>query len=302
MLNLVTDSGQIFAIRKDGQLKMTFRDFAGGWGEGQYGRFEPYEFGIAYKQGGGASASSKDNRLELYLGESDTSAAELSVRHNGNGTGAIIQARNNDDTDGIFLDFRNSAAPYVRWGNAGPYLIKHDSQTLIIRNDDNQTQSQRLWIASKFTPGGVREYVSIGVETPNRFCLRTGGYGGGSQRPLDIDGQTIQFQIGGTPQWIVDNDGLLKAGGTTSSYPAIKRVSASIEIRLANDSGLAPIKASIISTGSSTVSALPSAGTVGIGARAFVTDSTSATFGSAVSGGGTNKVPVWSDGVGWYVG
>ena len=51
-----------------------------------------------------------------------------------------------------------------------------------------------------------------------------------------------------------------------------------------------------------TVSTLPTA-TAGL--RAYVTDSTlaaSGNFGASVTGGGTNKVPVWSNGSGWYIG
>lgn len=55
-------------------------------------------------------------------------------------------------------------------------------------------------------------------------------------------------------------------------------------------------------TGSTTVASLPSAATVGAGARAFVTDATSTTFNAAAAGGGANKVPVFSDGASWKVG
>jgi hypothetical protein len=51
-----------------------------------------------------------------------------------------------------------------------------------------------------------------------------------------------------------------------------------------------------------TVADLPSAVDSGIGARAFVTDSSVTTFGSTVAAGGTSKVPVYSDGVDWKVG
>jgi hypothetical protein len=51
-----------------------------------------------------------------------------------------------------------------------------------------------------------------------------------------------------------------------------------------------------------TVATLPSAADSGVGARAFVTDSSVTTFGSTVSAGGANKVPVYSDGVNWKVG
>jgi len=54
-----------------------------------------------------------------------------------------------------------------------------------------------------------------------------------------------------------------------------------------------------------TVGALTAAATVGAGTKAFVTDSTSTLsshHGQAVVGGGTNFVPVFSDGTNWIVG
>lgn len=51
-----------------------------------------------------------------------------------------------------------------------------------------------------------------------------------------------------------------------------------------------------------TVANLPSASTVGAGARSFVTDATATTFASIVAGGGANGVPVYSDGTNWRIG
>jgi len=51
-----------------------------------------------------------------------------------------------------------------------------------------------------------------------------------------------------------------------------------------------------------TVGTLPSASTVGVGARAFVTDATLPVFGAAVAGGGAVPVPVYSTGSAWNVG
>jgi len=48
--------------------------------------------------------------------------------------------------------------------------------------------------------------------------------------------------------------------------------------------------------------ALPTAAAAGAGARAFITDGNTATFGSQVSGSGANAVPVYSDGTNWFVG
>ena len=54
-----------------------------------------------------------------------------------------------------------------------------------------------------------------------------------------------------------------------------------------------------------TVALLPGASSVGAGAEAFVTDATAtmaAGHGTAVAGGGSNKVPVYSDGSSWIIG
>ena len=39
-----------------------------------------------------------------------------------------------------------------------------------------------------------------------------------------------------------------------------------------------------------------------VGSRRFVTDATATTFASVVTGGGSNAVPVYSDGADWRIG
>ena len=51
-----------------------------------------------------------------------------------------------------------------------------------------------------------------------------------------------------------------------------------------------------------TVATLPAAATAGAGARAFVSDANATTFASVVAGGGTNGVPVYSNGANWFIG
>ena len=51
-----------------------------------------------------------------------------------------------------------------------------------------------------------------------------------------------------------------------------------------------------------TVATLPSAVTSGVGARSFVTDALTPTFGSTVVAGGAVATPVYSDGTNWKVG
>ena len=54
--------------------------------------------------------------------------------------------------------------------------------------------------------------------------------------------------------------------------------------------------------GTTVVASLPSATTVGAGARSFVTDALAPTFGATVIGGGAVPIPVYSDGTNWKVG
>ena len=60
--------------------------------------------------------------------------------------------------------------------------------------------------------------------------------------------------------------------------------------------------APVLQTTTYTTSTLPTASSVGVGARAFVTDATAITWGTAYAGNGSNKVPVWSNGTAWYIG
>jgi hypothetical protein len=51
-----------------------------------------------------------------------------------------------------------------------------------------------------------------------------------------------------------------------------------------------------------TVGKLPSAVSTGAGVRSFVSDATTTTFASIAAGGGSNKIPVYSDGTNWRIG
>ena len=51
-----------------------------------------------------------------------------------------------------------------------------------------------------------------------------------------------------------------------------------------------------------TVANIGNAVTLGVGTRSFVTDANTTTFNAIVGGGGSNNVPVFSDGTDWRVG
>lgn len=62
------------------------------------------------------------------------------------------------------------------------------------------------------------------------------------------------------------------------------------------------ITTTVVKTTPVTANLLPSAATVGAGARAFVTDADVNVFGNSVVGGGIYYVPVFSNGSSWYIG
>jgi hypothetical protein len=94
----------------------------------------------------------------------------------------------------------------------------------------------------------------------------------------------------------------LQFGGTTSSFPSLKRSSAALAVRLADDSADADFTAArVISTNvvrlkNYTVATLP-AGTQGD--MAFVTDANAPTYLGALVGGGAVVCPVFYNGTAW---
>ena len=101
------------------------------------------------------------------------------------------------------------------------------------------------------------------------------------------------------------------AGTTTPFKQADIRFNNGVEL-VANTAGNISINANLtvenlnvtgtVKTGVFVTGNIPAAATAGAGARAFVTDATVATFGSAYVGGAANAVPVYSDGTGWFIG
>lgn len=93
----------------------------------------------------------------------------------------------------------------------------------------------------------------------------------------------------------------VKFGGSTDANPAIFRDGAGFKFV-----GAAGGSTSWIKVPGVTVASLPAAATAGAGARSFVTDAlsalSSATVGTTVTGGGSNKSPFSSDGSNWLYG
>lgn len=125
--------------------------------------------------------------------------------------------------------------------------------------------------------GTATDYLDYGVTTSGVWSFR---YGSG-----------FTFQLDGT-------SGIFR-WGVGSSFPALKRSSATLQTRLADDSDYAQHAAAYWYTAKGyTVAGLP-AGSVGFVAR--VTDASAPAVGSTVSGGGAAAALVWYNGSNWVV-
>jgi hypothetical protein len=111
---------------------------------------------------------------------------------------------------------------------------------------------------------------------------------------------------------------LLRFGLGTGAFPALRRDGAGLSVVTADNVSWAKLQAGTLesigaviaatyikSASTYTTSTIPTAATAGKASRAFLTDSTvthAAGLGAVVVGGGSNFVPVYSDGANWRIG
>jgi hypothetical protein len=156
---------------------------------------------------------------------------------------------------------------------SGDLLLSRDAAgTLAQRNGIN---AQTYNIYNTYTSATNFERGHIGWNDPaDTFVIGTeAGSGGGTVRNVALMGGDVGIGTT-TPTVALDVSGSIAATGTIKATPTI-------------------------------VAALPAASTAGAGARTFVTDSAnslSSHHGQTVTGGGTDFVPVYSDGTTWRVG
>ena len=124
------------------------------------------------------------------------------------------------------------------------------------------------------TGSAVLLYGDTDPTNPGRLQLQCRDVGGAATRAIAFDPTTSSFRPA--------TGNVLDLGNTTVPWNKVV--------------------ANTVRTIPSTVAALPAAGTVGAGTRAFVTDANATTFASVVASGGANPVPVYSDGTNWRIG
>lgn len=110
------------------------------------------------------------------------------------------------------------------------------------------------------------------------------GSGGDSTAALDT---SLARSAAGTVR-LLGTTPMLQLGGTSSSFPAIKRVGNAVALRLADDT--VPAFAALTACAAGLE-----------GALVPVTDSSTATWGATITGGGANHVLAYCNGTNWTV-
>lgn len=171
-----------------------------------------------------------------------------------------------------------------------------------------------LVVANFFSgDGGFLSNVSAAVDLPNY----TGVIGAntiqstansGSNVQISANGAVFTFGQGGALYWPggyewaiepnIDNEFEIHS----HSNVVISTDTSNANLHFTFDSDGMFTAEAVVKTIPVLVSELPLANYAGAGARAFVTDADSTTFNAAVVGGGSNNMPVFSNGTGWFIG
>ena len=120
----------------------------------------------------------------------------------------------------------------------------------------------------------------------------------------DVLFSNVSFDTANTANYATTSESANTASTVTGNVQAnITSVGTLTELTVSGTATLSNITTTnYVKTTPKTVSTLESASTVGAGSRSFVSDATSTVFGDTAVGGGSNFVPVWSNGTNWLVG
>lgn len=158
------------------------------------------------------------------------------------------------------------------------------------------------------SPAPMPTYVAVG-DTITISANYQGIFG----YPITVDGTIVVDGIlvdandatvpAGNINFVQYNNGNVMGGTSTFTFVAATGLLSVPSITATgNITGANIITNGVVKTTSLTVATLPAAATVGAGSRSFVTDSNTTTFLATVGSGGSNAVPVVSNGTVWIVG
>ena len=219
------------------------------------------------------------------------------VVKNGITTGSITldAASGNINAANASLTSNLAVAGKSNLGNIGNVNITGGSTGYIISTDGTGNLNF-ISPSSTQTPAPMPTYVALG-DTLTISANYQGLFG----YPITVDGDVVVDGVlidvnaatipGGNINTVQFNNGVQLAGSSTFTFIDSTGV---LSVPNITTTG-------VVKTTATTYSGLPSAGTAGAGARAFITDANTTTFLATVSGGGSNSVPVVSNGSIWIV-
>ena len=183
-------------------------------------------------------------------------------------------------------------AGVMSWGASNDVNLLRDgaANTLAQRNGTN---AQVFRVYNTFTDASNYERGAM-AWVSNSLVITSENLGASTARSITLraaDTLNLSGSAGSNGQWQILNSGVFRPGADNT-----------FDI---GQSGVRPrnlYMASWIRMATTVVASLPAAATAGAGARMFVTDALTPTFGSAVTGGGAVTVPVYSTGSAWNVG
>lgn len=198
--------------------------------------------------------------------------------------------------------FRFPSAALVGWsstggaGNSSDLVLARDAANTLRQSNGVNPQIAR-WYGTR-TDASNGDWLETSKAAGGAAYLRTVANGTGTA-------STLALGVAGTNWLMVTTAGLTAFGSSvaaTSSFPALKRSSAILVSRLADDSANAAFEAATLDTDGFAIASLPAAGVTG--RRTYVTDqlTTCAAVGVALTPGGAAICPVFDNGTIWVGG
>jgi hypothetical protein len=187
-------------------------------------------------------------------------------------------------------------------GGSPDLLILRDAANTLAQRNGVNAQTSRIY--NTYTDVSNYERVAL-TWTANKAILKVENAGTGSARNLRLECSSGSLEFHDGNSTMVMTSGTLQLGNRrlTELRDLIFQTDNTYDIGASGATRPRNLyMGSWIRMATTTVASLPAAATAGAGARMFVTDAASPTFGSAVAGGGAVTVPVYSTGSAWNVG
>lgn len=165
-------------------------------------------------------------------------------------------------------------------------------------------------ITVSYNDGNVANYLPNYTGTVGANVIQSTA-NSGSNVQIDANGAVFTFGQGGAlyfpstiigGEWAIgpNPDDELEMHSHTNVVISTDRANANLHFTFDSE-GVFTAEV-VVKTIPALVSELPLANTIGAGARAFVSDADSTTFNAPAVGGGSNNMPVFSNGTGWFIG